>query len=225
MLLGTVLNVVAIAGGTLAGLSLGKRLPGRMNSIMIQALGLMTVLVGAKMMITSANSLVVLVSLVVGAVLGEWLRIEKRLHKFGTKVERRFDREGGTFAKAFVTTSLLFCVGPLSILGSLQDGLSGDISLLVTKSGLDGIASIAFAATLGIGVLFSTIPVLLYQGCITFGASMLKPYLSTAVVNAITATGGVLVVGIGLNVLQVTKIRVGNLLPAIILAALLSVLF
>jgi len=225
MLLGTVFNVVVIAGGTLAGLLLGKRLPGRVNSIMIQALGLMTLLVGAKMIITSANSLVVLVSLVVGAVLGEWLGIEERLDTFGAKVERRFNRKGGTFAKAFVTTSLLFCVGPLSILGSLQDGLSGDISLLLTKSGLDGIASIAFASTLGIGVLFSTIPVLLYQGCITFGASMLKPYLSTTVVNAITATGGLLVVGIALNVLQVTKIRVGNLLPAIFLAALLSVLF
>ena len=222
MLLGTIFNVVAIVGGTLVGLLLGKRLPGRVNSIMIQALGLVTLLVGAKMMITSANSLVVLVSLVLGAVLGESLGIEKRLNSFGVKVERRFKRKGGTFAKAFVTTSLLFCVGPLSILGSLQDGLSGDISLLLTKSGLDGIASMAFAATMGVGVLFSTIPVLLYQGGITLGASMLKPYLSTTLVNAVTATGGLLVVGIALNILQVTKIRVANLLPAILLAALLS---
>jgi uncharacterized membrane protein YqgA involved in biofilm formation len=223
MLLGTVINVAAIAGGTLAGLLLGRRLSKPISSIMIQALGLMVMLVGGKMIMTATNPLVVLVSLVVGAVLGEWLGIERRLDQIGSKVEKRFSRKGGTFAKAFVTASLLFCVGPLAVLGALQDGLTGDISLLLTKSGLDGISSIAFAATLGIGVLFSTIPLLLYQGGITLGASMLEPYLSTAVVNAITATGGLLVIGIGLNILQVAKIRVGNMLPAILIAALLSV--
>jgi len=222
MLLGTAINVAAIVVGTLIGLALKQRLPQRINSIAIQGLGLVTALIGITMMITSGNILIVLVSMVIGGVLGELLRIEARLDAFGARVEARLSKEGGTFAEAFVTSSLLYCVGPMAIVGALQDGLQGDISVLLTKSGLDGIASVAFASTLGIGVLFSTLPVALYQGGITVGASMLQPYLSSSIVNEMTATGGLLILGIALNILQVTKIRVGNLLPAILVAAVLS---
>lgn len=222
MLLGTVINVAAIAVGTLAGLLLRRRLPERISSIAMQGLGLVTALIGIEMMITTGNVLIVLVSMVIGGVIGELLRIEERLESFGARVEARFSREGGTFARAFVTSSLLYCVGPMAIVGALQDGLRGDYSILLTKSGLDGIASIAFASTLGIGVLFSTIPVLVYQGGISVGASMLQPYLSTAIVNEMTATGGLLIVGIALNILKVAKIRVANLVPAILVAAILS---
>jgi len=222
MVLGTVINVAAIVVGTLIGLVLKQRLPERINSIAIQGLGLVTALIGATMMITTRNILIVLVSMVIGGVLGELLRIEARLDALGARVEARFSKEGGTFAKAFVTSSLLYCVGPMAIVGALQDGLRGDVSVLLTKSGLDGIASVAFASTLGIGVLFSTLPVAVYQGGITVGASMLQPYLSSSIVNEMTATGGLLILGIALNILQVTKIRVGNLLPAILVAAVLS---
>ena len=216
------INVAAIVVGTLIGLVLKQRLPERINSIAIQGLGLVTALIGATMMITTRNILIVLVSMVIGGVLGELLRIEARLDALGARVEARFSKEGGTFAKAFVTSSLLYCVGPMAIVGALQDGLRGDVSVLLTKSGLDGIASVAFASTLGIGVLFSTLPVAVYQGGITVGASMLQPYLSSSIVNEMTATGGLLILGIALNILQVTKIRVGNLLPAILVAAVLS---
>jgi hypothetical protein len=199
---------------------LKQRLPERMNSIAIQGLGLVTALIGIKMMITTENILIVLVSAVIGGILGEFLRIETRLDTFGKRVEAKFSKEGGTFAKAFVTSSLLYCVGPMAILGALQDGLRGDFSILLTKSGLDGIASVAFASTLGIGVLFSTLPVAAYQGGITIAASMLEPYLSSSIVNEMTATGGLLILGIALNILQVTKIKVGNLLPAILVAAI-----
>jgi hypothetical protein len=222
MLLGTVVNVAAIAVGTLIGLALKQRLPERITSIVMQGLGLVTALIGVKMIIVTENVLVVLVSIVVGGVFGELLHIEARLDAFGAKVEAKFSREKGTFAKAFVTSSLLYCVGPMAILGALQDGLRGDYSILLTKSGLDGVASVAFASTLGVGVLFSAIPLALYQGGITVGASMLEPFLSSSIVNAMTATGGLLILGIALNILQVTKIRVGNLLPAILIAAALA---
>jgi len=222
MLLGTAFNVSAIVIGTLVGLAIRRRLPERMNSIAVQALGLVTALIGVKMMITTENLLIVLVSMVIGGVVGELLGVEARLEGFGAKVEAKFSKEGGTFAKAFVTSSLLYCVGPMAIIGSLQDGLTGDFTILLTKSGLDGVASIAFASTLGVGVLFSAVPVALYQGAITIGASMLEPYLTSRMINEMTAIGGLLIVGIALNILQVARIKVGNLLPAILVIAMLS---
>jgi len=222
MLLGTFANVAAIVLGTLLGLLLRRKLPQRIATIMTQGLGLVTVLIGLQMVVAASNVLIVLVSIVVGGVVGELIQIEGRLDTFGKRIEKKFSRRRGTFAKAFVTSSLLYCVGPIAILGALQDGLRGDYSILLTKSGLDGIASVAFASTLGIGVLFSTIPVLVYQGSITIAASLLEPYLRTAIVNEMTATGGLLIVGIALNILRVTKIKVGNMLPAILIAAILG---
>ena len=222
MLLGTAVNVAAIVLGSIVGLLLRRRLPRRITSILTQGLGLVTVLIGIKMMLVTENVLVVLLSVVAGGVVGELIQIESRLDALGVRIEKKLGRQRGTFAKAFVTSSLLYCVGPLAILGALQDGLRGDYSLLLTKAGLDGIASVAFASTLGIGVLFSALPVLAYQGSITVGASLLAPYLTTSVINEMTATGGLLILGIGLNVLKVTKIRVGNMLPAILIAALLA---
>jgi len=221
VLLGTATNVAAIVLGSILGLLLRRKLPRRITTILTQGLGLVTALIGIKMMLVTENVLIVLLSVIVGGVVGELIQIESRLDTFGVRIEKRLGRQRGTFAKAFVTSSLLYCVGPLAILGALQDGLRGDFTLLLTKSGLDGIASVAFASTLGIGVLFSALPVLAYQGSLTIGASLLAPYLTTSVVNEMTATGGLLILGIGLNVLQVTKIKVGNMLPAILVAAIL----
>jgi uncharacterized membrane protein YqgA involved in biofilm formation len=222
MLLGTAANVAAIVLGTLLGLLLKQKLPQRITAIMTQGLGLVTALIGVRMMMATENVLIVLISIVAGGVLGEIIHVESRLNAFGARVERRFSKQHGTFAKAFVTSTLLYCVGPLAILGALQDGLRGDYTILLTKSGLDGIASVAFASTLGIGVLFSALPVFAYQGSITIGASLLQPYLTSQVVNEITATGGLLILAIALNILRVTKIKVGNMLPAIIVAAIIA---
>jgi uncharacterized protein len=224
MLLGTAVNVAAIVLGSIVGLLLRQRLPRRITTILTQGLGLVTALIGIKMMLVTENVLIVLLSVIAGGVVGELIQIERRLDAFGVRIEKRLSRQRGTFAKAFVTSSLLYCVGPLAILGALQDGLRGDYTVLLTKSGLDGIASVAFASTLGIGVLFSALPVLAYQGSLTIGASLLAPYLTTSVVNEMTATGGLLILGIGLNMLKVTKIKVGNMLPAILVAAILAAL-
>ena len=222
MLIGTLINVVAIVVGTLVGFALKQRLPERISSIAVQCLGLVTALIGLKMVITTQNPLIILVSMVTGGILGELLRIEESLDKLGAKVEAKFSKEHGTFAKAFVTSTLLYCVGPMAIVGSLQDGLRGDYSVLLTKSVMDGIASVAFASTLGIGVLFSTLPLAAYQGGITIGASLLEPCLTSSMINEMTATGGLLILGIAMNMLQIAKIRVGNLLPAILIAAILT---
>jgi len=197
-------------------------LPQRIIIILTQGLGLVTALIGLQMVIATQNVPIVLVSVVAGGVVGELIQIEGRLEAFGTRIEKRFSKQRGTFAKAFVTSTLLYCVGPIAILGALQDGLRGDYSILLTKSGLDGIASVAFASTLGIGVLFSAIPVLAYQGSITIAASLLEPYLTTPIVNEMTAAGGLLILAIALNILRVAKIKVGNLLPAILVAAILA---
>jgi len=222
MLLGTLANVLAIAIGTLVGFALKQRLPERISSIAMQGLGLVTALIGLKMMIATQNVLVVLASIVIGGVLGELLRIEERIDRVGARVEARFSKERGTFARAFVTSTLLYCVGPMAIVGALQDGLRGDYSVLLTKSIMDGIASVAFASTLGIGVLFSALMVGAYQGGISIGASLLEPYLTSAMITEMTATGGLLILGIAMNLLQITKIRVANLLPGILIAAILS---
>ena len=222
MLLGTLANVLAIAIGTLVGFALKQRLPERISSIAMQGLGLVTALIGLKMMIATQNVLVVLASIVIGGVLGELLRIEERIDRVGARVEARFSKERGTFARAFVTSTLLYCVGPMAIVGALQDGLRGDYSVLLTKSVMDGIASVAFASTLGIGVLFSALMVGAYQGGISIGASLLEPYLTSAMITEMTATGGLLILGIAMNLLQITKIRVANLLPGILIAAILS---
>lgn len=221
-MLGTLANVAAIVAGTLAGFALKQRLPERVSSIVMQGLALVTALIGITMMIETRNVLVVLVSMAIGGVLGELLRIEERLDRFGARVEERFSKEHGTFAKAFVTTTLLYCIGPMAIVGALQDGLRGDYSILLTKSMMDGIASVAFASTLGIGVLFSALTVGAYQGGITIGASLLQPYLTSVMITEMTATGGLLILAIAMNLLGIAKIRVGNLLPAILVAAVLS---
>lgn len=222
MMLGTLANVAAIIAGALVGFGLKQRIPERVSSIAMQGLALVTALIGITLMITTQHVLVVLVSMVTGGVVGELLRIEERLDRLGARVEGRFGKERGAFAKAFVTTTLLYCIGPLAIVGALQDGLRGDYSVLLTKSMMDGIASVAFASTLGIGVLFSALPLAAYQGGITIGASLLQPYLTSAMITEMTATGGLLILAIAMNLLRIAKIRVGNLLPAILVAAILS---
>jgi uncharacterized membrane protein YqgA involved in biofilm formation len=224
MLIGTAINVIAILAGTIIGLALKQKLPERISSIAVQSLGLVTMLIGLRMVSATQNPLIILVSMIAGGILGELLRIEERLGKLGMKVESKISKEQGTFAKAFVTSTLLYCVGPMAIVGSLQDGLHGDYTVLLTKSVMDGIASVAFASTLGIGVLFSTLPLAAYQVSITLGASLLKTHLTASVVTEMTATGGLLILGIAMNMLQIAKIRVANLLPAIVIAAVVSLI-
>lgn len=215
ILLGSIVNAAAIVLGATLGTLLKKGLPKRFGDLVIATLGLFTVVLGVSFAMKTEHSLIVIFSLLLGAAIGEWIDIEKRLDSFGNMVQSKLKGFKGNFSQGFVTASLLFCVGSLAIMGSLQSGLANNHNTLFTKSIMDGVISIVFASTLGIGVAASALPVFIYQGIITLLAAFLQPYLSAEVVLEMTATGGILLMGVGLNILEIKKIRVGNLIPAI----------
>jgi uncharacterized membrane protein YqgA involved in biofilm formation len=229
---GTIINVIAILIGGTLGTLLGSRLPDRIRQTVMAAMGLFVLAIGLQMFLETANSLVVLASLVIGVILGEWWQIEEGIRRMGRTLERRVMPQNGTeeehlarqerFVRGFFTASLLFCVGPIAILGSIQDGLDGNYQLLAVKSVLDGFASVAFASSLGVGVLFSALPILLYQGAISLAATQIQPFFSNPMMVEMTATGGILLVAIAVSsLLELKPIRTGNLLPALIVAPLL----
>ena len=219
---GTIINTLTvILGGTL-GTLLGQRLPERLRETVLHGLGLVTIVIGLRMAMDTQNILVVLGSILLGALLGEWCRIEDRFNALGELIRRRVNVNRGQWVKefttGFVTSSLVFCVGPMTILGSIEDGLTGNYQLLAIKSLLDGFAALAFSASLGIGVLFSAVTVLVYQGSLTMLAGLLRPLLTGEMIAEMTATGGVLIVGIGFLLLNLARIRVANFLPALLVA-------
>ena len=223
---GTLINVVAVLIGGTLGMFFGAGLPDRLKQTITAGMGLFTAALGLKIFLETEEALIVLGSLLIGALLGEWWRIEEGLHNLGAWLEKRFNRGDGEsssrFVRGFLTASLLYCIGPLAILGSIQDGLVGDYQLLAVKSVLDGFASLAFASTLGIGVLFSSIIVFLYQGTISLLAAQLDAIMTARMIAEMTATGGVILIGLALSsLLEIKKIRVGNYLPALAIAPLI----
>ncbi len=221
-MLGTTVNVLAIVAGAGAGLLARKSLPEQVKNTVMQGIGLSVLLIGMSMSLKTNQLLVVIISLVLGGLTGEFLNIEDMLDRIGRWVEARAGDFSGEAGKAFVSTSLIYCVGAMSIMGSIEDGLNGNPRLLFAKAILDGISAAIFSSTMGVGVVFSAIPVLIYQGTITLLAGSLKSVLLPALVTEMTATGGLLIVAIGLNLLGITRIRVGNLLPSIFLAVPLA---
>jgi uncharacterized membrane protein YqgA involved in biofilm formation len=183
----------------------------------MDGLGILVLALGIQYTFEAENVALVGLCLALGGGLGEWWQWEAKLEQGGRWLQRRLPNLGAGFAQAFVSTSLVFCVGAMSILGSLEDGLTGDPQILLIKSMLDGVFSLIFAASMGIGVLFSAFPVLLYQGLITWGAEYLQPFFTEALLNNVVALGGILIAAIGLNLLKLTNIRVANLLPGIFL--------
>jgi uncharacterized membrane protein YqgA involved in biofilm formation len=222
---GTFLNIATVIIGGVIGLIFGARIPDKLKATVISGMGLFVAAMGLQMFLKTENPLIVLGSLLIGTLLGEWWRIEDGLHSLGKWLEQRFSRaendESNKFVRGFLTASLLFCVGPLTILGSIQDGLTGDYHLLAVKSVLDGFASLAFASTLGVGVIFSTIIILVYQGGISLLAGQLDAIVTSTMMNELTATGGVILLGLAISsLLEIKKISVGNMLPALAVAPL-----
>ena len=225
-MIGTILNVATVAVGGGLGVVLGQRLPERMRETVLQGLGLVTLVIGVHLTLETNNVLIVLVSILIGAILGEWWRIDVGLERVSEWLRSRAARHAsarslGHFTEGFVTASLVFCVGPMTILGSIQDGLTGDYSLLAIKSVLDGFAALAFASSLGIGVLFSVITIVVYQGGLTLAAGLAQNALTDPMIAEMTATGGVMILAIGLLLLDLRRIRVANLLPALVIAPLI----
>ncbi len=225
---GTFINIATVlAGGTL-GLLFGARVPERLKATVVAGMGLFTAAIGIQMFLKTENSLIVLGALLIGALLGEWWGIEDGLNALGQWLETRFLKGEGQadassrFVRGFLTASLLFCVGPITILGSIQDGLRGDYSLLAVKSVLDGFGSLAFASTLGVGVLFSALVILVYQGGLSLLAAQLSAVITQSMMNEMTAAGGLILIGLAISsLLEIKKIRAGNYLPALIIAPLI----
>lgn len=224
---GTWINVGTVLLGTMLGLLLGNRLGEKVRETVLRGLGLITIVIGLQMSLETQNILIVMGAILFGGMLGEWMQIEAGLEALGRWLENRFnqgsDAEGAAkFVRGFVVTSLLFCVGPMTILGSIQDGLTGDYRLLAIKSMLDGFAALAFASSLGIGVGFSALTILIVQGGISLFAAQVQGFLTEDMITEMTATGGVMIVGLGLSsLLEIIKIRVGNLIPALLIAPLI----
>ena len=214
-MLGTIVNTLAIIVGSLLGIVFRGSIPNKYQVTIMQAISLAVILIGLKMAFKTDAILLVIFSLVIGSILGEFLRIEERLENLGKRLETKFAKAGNGIAKGFVVASLVYCVGSMAIVGSMESGLTGNHQTLFAKSALDGLSSIIFASSFGIGVLFSSISVFVYQGVITLTASLMRPFLIPPVINQMSGVGGLLIMAIGFNLLEIKTIKVGNMLPAI----------
>lgn len=222
---GTLINIATVLIGGILGLFFGSRLPERVRQTVVAGLGLFTIGYGLSNFIQTKNPLVVLGSLLIGALLGEWWKIEDGLQKLAVFLETRFsgkDEGSNKFVRGFLVASILFCVGPMSILGSIQDGLTGDYSILATKAVLDGFAALAFTSTLGVGVMFSVVVILIYQGGLSLLAAQLSQLITTPMMTEMSAAGGILLIGIAISsLLEIKPIRMGNFIPALVIAPLI----
>lgn len=225
VLLGTIVNAAAIIAGTLLGKVL-HRIPDKVKTLVLQSIGLAVVILGVQMGLKSEQFLIVILSLLFGSIFGEVMNLDGILNKLGLWIERRLgSKEEGGIAKGFVTATLIFVIGAMAIIGALDSGLRGDHQVLYTKSLLDGFTSIVLTTTLGIGVLFSAFPVLIYQGIIALFATQIDKWIPEQIMDAfiieMTSVGGIMILAIGLNMLEITKIRVANMLPAILVVAII----
>ena len=227
VMLGVAVNAIAVIVGSLLGLLFKKGISEKISSAVMIGVGLCVIYIGIDGMLCEVNPIVAVVSIVLGVVVGTLMNIDKALNIFGNKLSSGMSKSGNqsNFTEGFVSATLLFCVGAMAIMGSLSAGLTGDNSTLYTKSILDFISSVMLASTFGVGVAFSAIPLAIYQGAIALCAGFLEPLLSEGAVNAITCVGSIIIMGLGLNLAKIAKIKVANLLPAIIFAPFICYLF
>ncbi|MCL2719644.1 MAG: DUF554 domain-containing protein [Lachnospiraceae bacterium] len=222
-MLGTIVNTIAVIAGALIGMSLKKGLPAKLTDTLMKGLGLCTLFLGISGSLKGNNSLILILSIVVGTIIGEVIDLDKRINRLGDFLEKQFSKNDGSIsiAEGFVTSSLLFCVGALAIVGPLQSGLTGSYEILFNKSMLDFVAAAIFASTLGIGVVFSAGLVLVYQGSITLLSQWIAPFLTDIVIAEMTCVGSVIIIGLALNMMGITKLRVMNYVPAIFVPLIL----
>ncbi|HLS53709.1 MAG TPA: DUF554 domain-containing protein [Tissierellaceae bacterium] len=216
-MLGTIVNVSTIVVGSIIGTLISRGIKDNYKNTIMDGISLCVLIIGIISGIKTENIILAIGSIVLGSLIGERISIEKRLDRLGQKMEKRLGDDRGDFAKGFVTASLVYCIGAMAIVGSLESGLTGNHETLFAKSILDGITAIIFSSTFGIGVAFSALPVLIYQGSITLLASLVKDILTAQIINEMSAVGGILIMAIGINTLGIKKIKVGNMLPAIFL--------
>lgn len=219
-MIGTLINCIAIIAGASVGLLLRRGMNESISKTVMQGVGLSVILIGVTGAIQTTNTLLVILSMVIGGVLGAWINIDDKMNQLGAWAQKKLTRdddENNTFAKGFVTASLVYCVGAMAVVGALDSGIRGDHSTLIAKAALDGITAIVFSSSLGIGVMLSAVPVLIYQGAIALLGTAVAPLLSDAVITEMSAVGGLLIMAIGINMLLEKDIKVANLLPAILI--------
>lgn len=217
-MLGTIVNVGAIIVGSGIGLLIKGGLPERFRNSIMQALALFVIIVGIMGATATSNAILVLICLVIGTIIGEIIDIDKRLEIFGDKVKDRFSKNGeSNFAQGFITGSLVYCVGAMAIVGSLNAAIQGDNSILYTKAVLDGVSAVLFTSVYGISVMLAAVSVFVYQGAITLLAGIIAPYLSSAAIAEMSAVGGVLILGLGFSIMEIKRVKVANMLPAVFL--------
>jgi len=225
ILTGTVVNALGVVAGGGVGLAIHrlmhKGIPQRFSELVMKGIGLCTVYIAFSHLLDGSKTLVTILSMVLGAILGEWLDLDGKLKKLSQVLEKKFAKSGGSFAQGFLSATLLFCVGTMTITGSLESGLLNQHSILFAKATMDTVAALIFASSLGIGVLFSSVPILLYQGGIALLASAAKPYLGDAVIAEMNTVGSLLLFGLSLDLLDIQHLRLMNYLPAMFLPILL----
>ncbi len=224
-MIAVLVNGAAILVGGSIGLLLKKGIPEEMGSLIMKGMALCVIYIGISGAFEGENTMVAILSMMIGAILGHLMKLDYRLNQFAQKIERKMKKDDSidksTVAEGFVTATLLFCIGAMAIVGSLQAGLAGDYEMLFTKSAMDGISSVIFAATLGLGVLLASVPVVIYQGLIVVIAGFAAPYLSDYIIGEMTCVGSLLIVAIALNMLGITQIKIMNLMPAVLIPILL----
>ena len=219
-MIGTLINCIAIVIGSALGLLLRRGMKESISKTVMQGVGLSVILIGINGAIQTQNTLLVIISMVIGGVLGAWIDIDAKMNRLGDWAQKKLTRdssENNTFAQGFVTASLVYCVGAMAVVGALDSGIRGDHSTLIAKAVLDGITAIVFTSSLGIGVMLSAVPILIYQGSIALLGTAIAPLLSDAVITEMSAVGGLLIMAIGINMVLEKDIKVANLLPAILI--------
>lgn len=224
-MLGTIVNSLAVIIGGLVGVLFKNVIPERICESLLKASGLAVIAIGIKLSLVGENITLMIISLIIGTAVGEFIDIEGKLDKFGTFVEEKMKNKQNNIALGFITCTLIFCVGSMSVIGAIQSGLSGNHEILFSKALLDGITSISMAVSMGVGVVFSSISVFVYQGTITLLAQFMQSLLSDVVITEMTAVGGVLIMAIGLNFLEIKRIKVGNMLPSLFLPIIYYLIF
>jgi uncharacterized membrane protein YqgA involved in biofilm formation len=224
-MLGTIVNALAIIVGGIIGLLFKNVIPEKISESLLKTTGLAVIAIGITLIFRGENFTLLIISLILGTIIGETIDIEGMLEKFGAFIESKMKNKESNVALGFVTCTLVYCVGSMAIIGSIQSGLTGNHDILFSKALIDGITSVSMAVSMGVGVIFSSISVFVYQGILTTLASLMQALLSEVVVNEMTAIGGVIIMGIGLNFLEIKRIKVGNLLPAIFLPIIYYMFF
>lgn len=224
-MIGTLVNVGAVILGSVIGLIIHTKLPARIIKIVFQGIGLFTIFIGIKMALKTDHLLIMVFSIVIGSIIGEIINIDKGINVLSEYLKRKIRISSDKFSEGLMTAFLLFCLGSMTILGAIEEGFGNRPTLLLTKSLMDGFSSIALSASLGIGVIFSVIPLLIYQGGLTLFASYLQNFFTQTMINELTAVGGILLIGLGINILEILKLRISNMLPSLIIVIVLVMIF